>query len=455
MDGETIVALSTPPGESGIAVIRMSGPETVAIMDGMCPGAAEWKPRMLHNAVIRNVSGEPLDEAMAVIIRGPASYTGEDVAEIFSHGSMQIVTEIIEDVIARGGIAPGPGEFTRRAFINGRLDLAQAEAVADLINSETRLQRRVALEHLEGGLSGKVGRIEEKLLEQLSLVEVSIDFSEDIIETCSPGELKREGGEMIEIIEDLLRSEVAGRKLRRGINVTILGPRNAGKSSLYNALIGEERAIVSPVPGTTRDLLRERIHVGGFTCYLEDTAGIAETECEIEARGMTMGRRAVERSDISLFVLDATEKPDEVAGDTIREIGPGKVICVLNKKDLPCVLDEREAEELFKTGRVVGTSVVTGEGLDDLKDEICRAVIGGRAGEISRERIAVNSRQAAALREAANALKRLRIAADEGAPAEILSMELRTAADACGKISGSSVTEGLLDAIFSSFCIGK
>jgi tRNA modification GTPase len=455
MNGETIVALSTPPGESGVAVIRISGPDAASILDGMAGGLGEWESHKVRKITIVDVDGECLDEVLAVVMRGPASYTGEDIAEIFCHGSMQIVSEIIEDVVVRGGIPSGPGEFTRRAFINGRVDLAQAEAVADLINSETKLQRRVALEHLEGGLSEKVKEIEDTLLEKLSLVELSIDFSEDVIETYLPGQLKEKAEDLIQKIDNLLASEVAGRKLRRGVRATFIGPRNAGKSSLYNALIGEERAIVSSVPGTTRDLLREKIHVGGFTCHLEDTAGIAKTDCEIEEKGMTMGRRAVEKSDVALFVLDATKSMGEGIVESISEIGIEKVICVLNKMDLECVTDEGEVREKLGIERVVSTSAITGEGLEDLRDCIYGVVVGKKAGEVSRERIAVNSRQGAAFRQAREALVRLEKALSEGAPDEIISLELRTAADACGKISGRSVTEDILDTIFSRFCVGK
>ncbi|MCK4235538.1 MAG: tRNA uridine-5-carboxymethylaminomethyl(34) synthesis GTPase MnmE, partial [Candidatus Krumholzibacteria bacterium] len=334
MDGDTIVALSTPPGESGIAVIRISGDEAVDILEKMAPGASEWLPKKLQRVILRDDKGEMLDEVVTVVMRAPSSYTGEDVVEISCHGNMQVVSDVIEEILSRGARTAGPGEFTKRAFLKGRMDLSQAEAVADLISAETMLQRKVALEHLEGGLSKKVREIESKLLEQLAMVEVSIDFVDDEIETYTLEGLNSVAGSLRRRIRELLDSEVAGGKLRRGMRVTILGPRNAGKSSLYNALLGEERAIVSAIPGTTRDILTERIHIGGFTYYLEDTAGIADTGCEIEARGISIGRKAAERADLVLFVIDACERWPDGIQDELSRIDRRKTLFVLSKCDL-------------------------------------------------------------------------------------------------------------------------
>ncbi len=468
MNGDTVVALSTPPGESGIAVIRISGPDAGSILCGMAPAAAHWESHAIHRTILRSGQGrEPLDDALAVIMKAPDSYTGEDVAEIYCHGSMQVVTGIIEDAMARGASPAGPGEFTKRAFLNGRLDLVQAEAVADLISSETRLQSRVALEHLEGALSGKVGQIEKLLLEQLALVEVSIDFSEEKIETWDRKRLGEIAAQSMATLTSLLESELAGRKLRRGIRVTILGPRNAGKSSIYNALIGEERAIVSPVPGTTRDLLRERIHMGGFTYYIEDTAGIAEPDCEIEARGISIGRKAAEGADLVLFVLDGSVEMDAGAVKEATLISERESIIIINKSDLDQNAGTVEkAKDLCRDApvtngsrgfpaRIVSVSAVTGEGLDDLKKMIFERTAGGDVSRIGREKIALNTRQGAALREAREALKRMEEElAGEGA-AEIVSLELREALDACGRVTGKSAAGEILDTIFSRFCIGK
>lgn len=455
MEGDTIVALSTPPGESGIAVVRVSGPEAISILGGLTPGSRRLAPRKIYRKILRDGSGEPIDEALVFVSRAPASYTGEDMVEISCHGGMQVVADLLEEIVGRGARLAAPGEFTKRAFLNGRIDLSQAEAVADLIASETKLERRLAVEHLEGSLSHAVRELEERLLEELALVEASIDFGEEEIPAFTPEAV---GGAVREIrgrIAHLLESEVAGGRLRRGLRVTILGPRNAGKSSLYNALLGEERAIVSPVPGTTRDVLRERIHIGGFTCFLEDTAGIAEAQSEIEAAGIRMGRQAAGRADLILFVIDGSVEAARETPEEIARMNRSDVLCVLNKKDLGLKLTPEEARETLGVESAVAVSALRREGLEALRDWIVSKAVGGAAGEIMRERIAINSRQADALREADGALARLEALLAEGAPAEILSLEMRAAAEGLGKISGRSVAEDILDTIFSRFCIGK
>ena len=297
--------------------------------------------------------------------------------------------------------------------------------------------------------------LEERLLGELSLIEVSIDFSEEEAPVHSPADTRDAVRAIRGAIERLLESEIAGGKLRRGIRVTIVGRRNVGKSSLYNALLGEERAIVSPVPGTTRDILRERIHVGGFTCHLEDTAGIAETLCEIEAKGIEIGRAAALNADLVLFVVDGSEDiPRDIAGE-ISRINPRRLLCVLNKKDLGlnCPLDEARA--VLGTDAVIAVSALGGGGLEELRQMIYERAVKIDAGELDRERVAVNARQAAALREADEALERLAVLIDEGAHAEVLSVEARAAAEALGKITGRSIADDLLETIFSKFCIGK
>lgn len=455
MQGETIVALSTPPGESGIAVIRLSGGEAERILERLSGGMTGWRSHHIRRANLTDNNGGLVDEAMAVLMKGPDSYTGEDVVEIYSHGGLQIVSELMEAILAMGAVAAEPGEFTKRAFLNGRLDLAQAEAVADLITAETKLQRQVALEHLEGGLSRAVRGIEERIREQLALVEVSIDFSEEDIPTYDAKRMLDDIASMREELGRLIESQITGMKLRRGIRVTILGARNAGKSSLYNALIGEERAIVSPVPGTTRDLLSERIHIGGFTYHLEDTAGIAETGCEIEAKGISIGRSAADRADMVLFLIDGSEGIPDGAAEELERMSGRKVLCVLNKRDLGLAVDEEEAARRLGVDRAISVSALLGEGLDGLRDWIYEESITRRSTVAGRERLALNARQANALGRADAALERLQLAMEEQAPAELLSVELRAAADECGFVTGRSVTGDLLDTIFQRFCIGK
>lgn len=455
MAGDTIVALSTPPGCSAIAVIRISGPAAREILERLTPGASSWEPRTLHACILRGAAGEPLDESTAVLLRAPHSYTGEDSAEIFCHGSMVIVDRIVDEAVRLGARHAGPGEFTRRAFLAGKIDLSQAEAVADLVAAQTRLQAAVALEHLDGALSRRLEAVEHDLLGLLTLIEASIDFADEDIEIYTIDKVLGAAGDARERIAALLESEVAGGKLRAGIRIAIAGPRNAGKSSIYNALIGEERAIVSTVPGTTRDVLRERIHIGGFTFFLEDTAGLGATDCEIERKGIEKGSEAVRAADLVVFVVDAHTGWDRGAAEALEALAHRNHIIALNKSDLGIEEGMRDAVPTAGGGRIVETSAVSGEGLERLRAMIFRYTIEGEADGLGRERIAVNARQGSALRASEAALERLAGAAAEGAPAEILSIEIRDALGAIGEVTGRSVTERVLDEIFGRFCIGK
>ncbi len=455
MDGVTVVALSTPPGESGIAVIRMSGTEAVDILDRMTRLAGSWESHKAYRKTLKNANGEPIDEVLVTVMLAPNSYTGEDVVEISCHGGMHIYSSILEEAVYLGAEHAAPGEFTKRAYLKGKLDLAQAEAVADLISAETRLQSRVALEQLDGSLSKKIEAIEKKLLEQLALLELSIDFSEEEIELYDRDSLGKKTGEILEELEKMIDSEITGKKLRNGIRVTVLGPRNAGKSSIYNALLGEERAIVSSVPGTTRDLLRERIHIGGFTYYLEDTAGIAETECEIETQGISIGRKAAEGADLILFVVDESVGWSEETQKELEKIEDKNHILVINKKDLRLSVPPEESGRAHHARSEIEVSAKTGEGISLLGEMIYKSTIRDDVAEIVKERGALSSRHAAALREAVDAIKGI-ITELEGAGAvEIMSLEIREATAALGKVTGRAVAGELLDLIFSKFCIGK
>jgi tRNA modification GTPase len=300
-----------------------------------------------------------------------------------------------------------------------------------------------------------VRSLEGALLDELAVIEASIDFSEDDLPAHSPLGALEAARKARAAIASLVESEIAGERLRHGIRVTILGGPNVGKSSLYNALLGEERAIVSPIAGTTRDILRERIHVGGFTCRLEDTAGIAETRCEIEAKGIEIARAAALDADLVLFVVDGSE---EIAKETIDEmsrIEADKLLCVLNKSDLGPRYSPEDAREALGARDAIAVSALRREGLENLRAWIFEKTIKRSAGDLDRERVAVNARQASALREADEALARLCAAIEEGAHAEILSVETRCALDALGTITGRSMSEALLETIFSKFCIGK
>lgn len=455
MHGDTIVALGTPPGSSGIAVIRISGPEAIGILEALVRGKIDWEPRTIHRCSLFGDGAEPLDDAVAAVFHNPNSYTGEDAVEISCHGSMYVASSIIEAAIEKGARLAEPGEFTRKAFISGKIDLTQAEAVADLIGSETKLQAEVALMALKGMLASRIGMFEKALREQLALIEASIDFSEEDIETYDAAELEGRISEYITLTCRLLETETAGRKLRDGIRITITGPRNAGKSSLYNALLGEERAIVSSVPGTTRDVIRERIHIKALTYYLEDTAGLAETECEIESEGMRKGREAAGEADIVIYVVDAEEG---WGAGTLKELeahSGGNRIVVVNKADLVPGGGVTASESPAGKDLTIAVSALTGEGLGELREKIFELSTSDGMTMAYKEMIALNIRQGTALRRAMKALERLEKELKNGSPAEILSLELREALDAYGEVTGKSAGEDILDEIFSNFCIGK
>lgn len=455
MDRDTIVALGTPPGESAIAVVRLSGPEAIEIAERLAPGSAAAPS---HTLALRRLGGsgaEPIDEGLVAVMRAPSSYTGEDLVEIYCHGGMQIVAELIEAIEALGARPALPGEFTKRAYLSGRMDLAQAEAVADLIAAETRLQRAVALEQLGGRLSRAVRECEDALLGELAIVEASIDFPEEELPPFDAARARGAALAVRERIARLLESETAGNRLRHGLRVTILGPRNVGKSSLYNALLGEERAIVSPIPGTTRDVLRERIHIGGFTCHLEDTAGMAETRCEVEAKGMLLGRAAAERADLVLFVIDGSAPLDDNVREEAARLDRSKSLLVINKNDLELRADAARLKVELGFNDSVSISAKSGAGLDEIREWIYERGVRGPSAGIERERVAVNLRQASALRDADEAIARALALLGEGAPLELLGFELRAAGDSLGTITGRSISSELLDEVFSKFCIGK
>jgi tRNA modification GTPase len=455
MYGDTIVALSTPPGSSGIAVVRITGPGAAGILDALAPGAGDWEPRKLYRCTIYGQGRRILDDAVAAVFHAPNSYTGEDAAEISCHGSMHVASAIIEAAAAAGARLAGPGEFTRRAYLSGRIDLAQAEAVADLIAAETRLQAEVALMQLKGLLSERLSAIEKRLRSRLALIEASIDFPEEEIEAYSPEDLRPDVEASISEASLLIDSESAGRKLRNGIRITITGPRNAGKSSLYNALLGEERAIVSPVPGTTRDVLRERIHIGGLTYYLEDTAGLAATECEIESEGMRKGREAAGAADLVLFVVDASEGwTDDALAELSAHEGRNRIV-VVNKTDIVPGGGRTAGDSPAGKIGTVAVSARTGDGLVDLRDRILEITTGDGMSALRAGLVAINVRQGNALRRAKEALERFLGELEAGSPAEILSVGIREALDALGEVTGRSAAEDILDEIFSNYCIGK
>jgi tRNA modification GTPase len=453
MFDDTIAAISTPIGEGGLAVIRLSGTKALGIADRCFVPAGQTKPseattQTLHyGKIVRK--GHVVDEVMLAVMRGPHTFTREDVVEISCHGGLMPAKLVLETVLSLGARLALPGEFTKRAFINGRIDLAQAEAVADLIHSRTELALVAANEQLAGKLSQRINKLRDDLLHILAHIEAHIDFPEEDIAPATREDMVLRLEKSIGFMEELLRTANEGQILRRGIRAAIVGRPNVGKSSLLNQLLGHDRAIVSAIPGTTRDTIEETANIRGLPVVLVDTAGLREARDEIEVEGIRRTRAHLGKADLILHVLDAGQPLTVEDERFLEEFAGRKRILIRNKVDL-------HAELVLGKQRdpVVNVSCASGHGLEKLKEAIKEAVW---SGEIRAEmlEVMINARHQDALRRGreavVNALGELR----GGQSMELVAMDLRIAMDAVGEIVGKTTTEDLLDSIFSQFCIGK
>jgi tRNA modification GTPase len=461
---DTIVAISTPPGHGGIGVVRVSGPKARSIVRALLEGEPALLPRHATFARVLDWPGgdgratDVLDQVVVTWFEAPASYTGDDVVEISAHGSPVTLARILEQAMRRGARAAAAGEFTLRAFLNGKLDLVQAEAVADLIEAVTPEQARAACEQLEGGLGRAIGQVEASLFDLQAQVEAAIDFPEHRDQGGhgggSPPAVSAALDAVVGRIDTLLRGAERGRLLREGRHVVIVGPPNSGKSSLFNALLGCARAIVAATPGTTRDVLIERCAIGGVPITLVDTAGLRATDEPVEAEGVARAVAAGAAADLLLDVEDGSVAVEATAGPR-RPADHGRNLCVQRI----CVTTKIDlAQGLVDDGPRVGAgprvrvSAVTGEGLDDLRRQVVEALGGGPP----RDAVTVtNARHAALLGEARAALGRARVLAGTDGGDELVAAEVRGAIDALQEITGRRSTDALLDAIFSRFCVGK
>ncbi len=461
---DTIAAISTPPGFGGIGIIRISGTGAVGILGKIFLSNAgevanNFQPhRLYYGKVVNPETGGQVDEALAVIMRAPKTYTREDVAEINCHGGPAAVRKTLELAVRAGARIAAPGEFTKRAFLNGRIDLTQAEAVMDIISAQTELGRQAAVKQLSGGLRDKIVDIRAALTELLALTELSIDFPEEEVDYIPAEGLRDRGVRIRESIKQLLSTFDEGRILREGLRLAIVGAPNVGKSSLLNALSGSERAIVTEVPGTTRDTVEETINMGGVPVRVIDTAGIRKSDCPVEKEGIRRSKTAMEEADIVLHVYDGSRKIEEQDPFSFGEKKGSKenrAIFVINKIDLPQELESKViwSSLSFKKGCEVRVSARTGEGLDVLTSRIREMVFGP-----GRERVpetAINLRHKTALEEADAALARFQDGCGGNLSSEFLALELREALDAVGEVVGRTTPEDVLNLIFSRFCIGK
>ena len=438
---DTIVAAATPPGTGGIAVVRISGRDAANIARAMLGGLPD--PRVASYREFRRGDGALLDTGLALYFTGDASFTGEPVVELHGHGGPVVVASLVDAAIELGARPAEAGEFSRRAFLNDKLDLAQAEAIADLIDSGTRQAARAALRSLAGEFSAAVHALVEKLTELRTYVEAAIDFPEEEIDFLSDAELAARIKDCGAAFDELLDRAAIGRVLRDGFQVVIVGKPNAGKSSLMNRLSGEDTAIVTEIAGTTRDVLRERINIDGLAVELVDTAGLRDNPDRVEAEGIRRAKAAMASADAVLWIQDATEPGERQTGEALPEGVP--VIIVRNKIDL-------SGDDAGSDDEGVRLSARTGAGFDELRDRI-RSLAGFR--DLGEGAYTARRRHVRAIRAAAERFEAGRAALESQRSGELLAEELRLAQQALGAITGDVTSDELLGRIFSSFCIGK
>ncbi|HWY31093.1 MAG TPA: tRNA uridine-5-carboxymethylaminomethyl(34) synthesis GTPase MnmE [Candidatus Acidoferrum sp.] len=453
---DTIAAIATPLGEGGLAVVRISGTRAMAIADAsfLPVGSSSLKPsaaasHTIHYGKIVN-DGKVIDEVLLAALRAPRTFTREDTVEISCHGGLIPAKLVLDTLLKNGARLAEPGEFTRRAFLHGRIDLAQAEAVADLIHARTELSLSAANEQLAGKLSRRIDRLRDDLMLTLAHIEAHLDFPDEDIAPDTRETLLRRLDGAIAFMDELLRTANEGQILRRGIRAAILGRPNAGKSSLLNQLLGRDRAIVSHIPGTTRDTIEETANIRGLPVVFIDTAGLREAGDEIEVEGIRRSRQTLAAAELILQVLDASQPLTPADEDYLAEFAGKKRIIVRNKTDLPAHLELPPDPAT----PVVDVCCLDGQGIEALKDAIKQLVW---RGEITAEmtQVTINSRHQDALQRARAMTRQVADALHDDATLELVAMDLRIAANAVGEIVGKTTTEDLLDSIFSTFCIGK
>lgn len=461
---DTIAAIATPIGEGGISVIRISGSNALAVADRLFDGKRRIRDMASHTASFGNIidphnNRRVLDEVVAVVFRSPNSYTGEDIVEISCHGGM-LVTKSILNVLFEAGVRhANPGEFTKRAFLNGRLDLSQAEAVADIIQARTERAHRSSLDQLKGKLSTEIDAIRNDILNFCSLIELELDFAEEDIELANRDDFANRAGKVVCRLQELIESFNVGKIYRDGLKVVLAGKPNAGKSLLLNTLLQENRAIVTNIPGTTRDTIEESLNIDGILFRIIDTAGLRETNDPVESEGVQRTLHQIERADLALMIIDySLNMSDEDVRyidsilDKMNELDVDPLV-VLNKIDIT------DGKQFVDTGKLlhypfVKISAKTGEGVDVLKKQMVHLATHGKPYQEGSV-LVTNSRHRDALVRAKQSLE-LALASIKGeASGEFVSVDLRVALDALGEITGVVTTEDILNNIFSSFCIGK
>lgn len=457
---DTIAAISTAVGEAGIGIVRMSGSVSLDIADRVFKGkkvknlSSVNDRRITYGHIIDPEDDKVIDEVLIVYMKGPFTYTKEDIVEIYCHGGIISVKKILELLLQSGARLAEPGEFTKRAFLNGRLDLSQAEAVIDLIRAKTDKSYDVSLGQLEGNLSVKVKEIRNLLLKMLAHIEVSIDFPDEDVEEVTYDELEEWGNTVLGDISWLLNTADRGKILREGLNTVILGKPNVGKSSLLNAILRENRAIVTDVPGTTRDIIEEYVNIDGIPLKIVDTAGIRDTEDLVEKIGVDRAKNVVSRADLIIAVFDTSRELTKEDMDIIDIIKDKKSIVLLNKTDLPNKIELEDLQKQLGNKKLIVTSIAKGVGVEELEKSIKEMFYSGNV-EISSGIVVTNVRHKNQLERAKKNISDALQGIKQGVPLDCVEVDVKNCWENLGEISGDTVSEDIIDKIFSEFCIGK
>ncbi|OSB07930.1 tRNA uridine-5-carboxymethylaminomethyl(34) synthesis GTPase MnmE [Paraclostridium bifermentans] len=455
---DTIAAIATAPGEGGIGIIRISGEKSLQVANDIFKSVSgkkieEYNTRTLIYGHI--LDGEKtIDEVLVAYMKGPNSYTTEDVIEINCHGGFISVKKILELVLSKDVRLADQGEFTKRAFLNGRIDLAQAEAIIDVINAKTEMAHTVAQSQLEGSLSKKIKDLRFGITEMLAHITVSIDFPDEDVEHITYNTLKEKSLELKKEINKLYDTAESGKILRDGLKTVIVGKPNVGKSSLLNAVLGENRAIVTDIPGTTRDVIEEFVNIKGIPLKIVDTAGIRETEDVVEKIGVEKSKEFFNSADLSIVVLDSSRELEIEDIEILEAVQPNKTIVLLNKTDLDQVIDIEKIKQFVDEKNIITISALQHEGIEKIHDKIEDMVFEGTVRNSS-DLVVTNSRHKDALYKAKQSISDALTAIDSYMPLDFIEVDFKNIWDYLGYINGDTVTEDLLDTIFSNFCIGK
>lgn len=455
---DTIAAISTPPGEGAISIVRMSGEEAVSIAQKVFSGKdlTQAKSHTInYGHIVDPKTHEEIDEVMVSLMLAPKTFTREDVVEINCHGGIVATNRILQLLLVNGARLAEPGEFTKRAFLHGRIDLTQAESVMDLIRAKTDRSMKIALNQLDGNLSHLIDSLRKDILDVLAQVEVNIDYPEyDDVEEMTTKLLKEKAIEIKQRIEQLLKTASQGKIMREGLATALVGRPNVGKSSLLNHLLHEDKAIVTDVAGTTRDVIEEYVNVSGVPLKLIDTAGIRETDDKVEKIGVERSKKAIEQSDLVLLVLNAAESLTKEDLELIRLTNDKKRIIILNKIDLEEKLDRKELAKISENAPVYATSILKNEGVEALEEAISKLFFNGIENSQSTVMV-TNARHIALLKKAQNSLDSVLEGISSGMPVDLVQIDMTEAWNLLGEITGESYEDELLDQLFSQFCLGK